>query len=33
MDSHMTIPKDHEFSRRLLEHHIAHARELEAWTA
>ena len=24
-DSHMTIPKDHEFSRRLLEHHIAHA--------
>jgi homoserine kinase type II len=33
VDSHMTIPKDHEFSRRLLEHHIAHARELEAWTA
>ncbi|APV48999.1 homoserine kinase [Betaproteobacteria bacterium GR16-43] len=32
-DSHMTIPKDHEFSRRLLEHHIAHARELEAATA
>ena len=29
-DSHMTIPKDHEFSRRLLEHHIAHARALEA---
>ena len=28
-DSHMTIPKDHEYSRRLLEHHIAHARELE----
>ena len=28
-DSHMTIPKDHEFSRRLLEHHIAHARSLE----
>ena len=28
-DSHMTIPKDHEFSRRLLEHHIAHARALE----
>ncbi len=27
-DSHMTIPKDHEFSRRLLEHHVAHAREL-----
>jgi len=25
----MTIPKDHEFSRRLLEHHIAHAGELE----
>lgn len=32
-DSHMTIPKDHEFSRRLLEHHIAHARELEATLA
>ena len=29
-DSHMTIPKDHEFSRRLLEHHIAHARALAA---
>ena len=28
-DSHMTIPKDHQFSRRLLEHHIAHARGLE----
>jgi homoserine kinase type II len=28
-DSHMTIPKDHEFSRRLLEHHISHARALE----
>ena len=28
-DSHMTIPKDHEFSRRLLEHHIAHASALE----
>lgn len=28
-DSHMTIPKDHEFSRRLLEHHISHARGLE----
>jgi homoserine kinase type II len=27
-DSHMTIPKDHAFSRRLLEHHIAHARSL-----
>jgi homoserine kinase type II len=27
--SHMTIPKDHAFSRRLLEHHVAHARELE----
>jgi homoserine kinase type II len=32
-DSHMTIPKDHEFSRRLLEHHVAHARELEASVA
>jgi homoserine kinase type II len=30
-ESHMTIPKDHEFSRRLLEHHVANARELEAW--
>ncbi len=28
--SEMTIPKDHEFSRRLLVHHIAHARALEA---
>jgi homoserine kinase type II len=28
-ESHMTIEKDHAFSRRLLEHHIAHARELE----
>jgi homoserine kinase type II len=28
-DSHMTIPKDHQFSRKLLEHHVAHARELE----
>jgi homoserine kinase type II len=28
-ESHMTIPKDHEFSRRLLEHHIANARRLE----
>ena len=27
-DSHMTTPKDHAFSRRLLEHHIGHAREL-----
>ena len=27
-DSQMTIPKDHAFSRRLLEHHIAHAREM-----
>jgi len=26
----MTIPKDHDFSRRLLEHHVAHARPLEA---
>ena len=25
LDSHMTIEKDHGFSRRLLEHHIAHA--------
>ena len=24
-ESHMTIDKDHDFSRRLLEHHIAHA--------
>ena len=24
-DSQMTIPKDHAFSRRLLEHHVAHA--------
>jgi len=28
-ESEITIPKDHAFSRRLLEHHIAHARELE----
>ena len=27
-ESQMTIPKDHAFSRRLLEHHIAHARAL-----
>lgn len=27
-DSHMTIDKDHGYSRRLLEHHIAHARAL-----
>ena len=26
----MTIPKDHAFSRRLLEHHLVHARALEA---
>lgn len=26
----MTIPKDHAFSRRLLEHHIVHARPLDA---
>jgi homoserine kinase type II len=26
--SEMTIPKDHDFSRRLLEHHVAHARTL-----
>lgn len=28
--SEMTIPKDHAYSRRLLEHHITHARALEA---
>ena len=28
LDSHMTIEKDHAFSRRLLEHHVASAREL-----
>ncbi|HSN21230.1 MAG TPA: homoserine kinase [Usitatibacter sp.] len=28
-ESHMTIPKDDAFSRRLLEHHIAHARPLD----
>lgn len=28
-DAHMTIDKDHAFSRRLLEHHIAHAPELQ----
>ena len=28
--SEMTIPKDHAWSRRLLEHHIVHARALEA---
>jgi homoserine kinase type II len=28
-ESQMTIQKDHAFSRRLLQHHIAHARELE----
>jgi homoserine kinase type II len=27
--SEMTIPKDHEFSRRLLEHHVEHAQRLE----
>ena len=27
--SEMTIPKDHAFSRRLLEHHVAHARPLD----
>ena len=27
-ESEMTIPKDHAFSQRLLEHHIAHARAL-----
>jgi homoserine kinase type II len=29
LDSHMTVEKDHAFSRRLLEHHIAHARALD----
>ncbi len=29
-ESHMTIPKDHAFSQRLLEHHIAEARPLGA---
>lgn len=29
LDSHMTIEKDHAFSRRLLEHHVAHARPLD----
>ena len=28
-ESHMTIEKDHGFSQRLLEHHIANARELQ----
>jgi homoserine kinase type II len=28
-DSEMTIPKDHDFSRRLLEHHVEHAQRLE----
>ena len=32
-ESHMTIPKDHEFSRRLLQHHIAETRALEALVA
>ena len=27
-ESHMTIPKDHAFSQRLLEHHVAEARPL-----
>ena len=27
--SEMTIPKDHDFSQRLLEHHIKHAHEIE----
>jgi homoserine kinase type II len=27
--SQMTIPKDHAFSRRLLEHHVAHAHPLD----
>jgi hypothetical protein len=29
----MTISKDHAFSRRLLEHHIAHGRELQETVA
>jgi homoserine kinase type II len=29
LESHMTIEKDHAFSRRLLEHHVAHARPLD----
>lgn len=29
-ESHMTIPKDHAFSRRLLEHHIAHAASFQS---
>jgi homoserine kinase type II len=28
-ESEMTIPKDHDFSRRLLEHHVQHAQRLE----
>lgn len=28
-DSHLTVPKDHGFSRRLLEHHIAEGHTLE----
>jgi homoserine kinase type II len=28
-DSEMTIPKDHQFSRRLLEHHVSRAHALE----
>jgi homoserine kinase type II len=28
LESHMTIEKDHAFSRRLLEHHVAHAQPL-----
>jgi homoserine kinase type II len=28
LDSHMTVEKDHGFSRRLLEHHIANTRAL-----
>jgi homoserine kinase type II len=32
-DSHMTIPKDHAFSRRLLEHHIADAHRLGSLVA
>ena len=28
-ESEMTIPKDHDFSRRLLEHHVRHAHRLD----
>jgi len=32
-DSEMTIPKDHRFSRLLLENHISRAHELESTLA